>query len=191
MLLLLTSVLFRSSVQFAMIVFLPFYIIKQWGWSEMDTNPVLAFYLITGSIGTILGGHIAQRIGPRRFFLISVVLVSPLTILFITAPYGRWFYIWLGLSSMALMATWSSMLVMGQDIMPDRSAMAAALMVGFSIGSGGLCATLMGVIADHWGVLSVIWITAFLPLVSAFLGYWVPESDKKPTLMTIETKVAP
>jgi FSR family fosmidomycin resistance protein-like MFS transporter len=120
-----------------------------------------------------------------------VVLVSPLTVLFINAPYGVWFYIFLGLSSMALMATWSSMLVMGQDIMPDRSAMAAALMVGFSIGSGGLCATLMGVIADYWGVLSVIWISAFLPLISAFLGYWVPESDKKLPLMTVETKAAP
>jgi FSR family fosmidomycin resistance protein-like MFS transporter len=104
---------------------------------------------------------------------------------FIIAPYGVWFYICLGLASMALMATWSSMLVMGQDIMPDRSAMAAALMVGFSIGSGGICATLMGVIADHWGILSVIWMSAFLPLISAFLGYWVPGGDKEPPIPKI------
>ncbi len=180
MALLLASVIFRSSVQMGFTIFMPFYLTSHMGWDTLDIAPMLTFYLIVGSMGTMLGGQLGQKLGPKRFFLLSVILVTPFNFLFLQAYSNLWLLVWLGLSAACLMAPWSSMLVMAQDIMPDRSGMASALMVGFSIGSGGLCATLMGVLADHAGVLSVMWLLVFLPLASAVLGALVPKKEETP-----------
>lgn len=177
MVFLLSSVVFRSSVQAGFLVFMPFYLTSQMGWSPLDVAPVLTFYLIVGAIGTLIGGQVGQKMGPKRFFLLSVLLVAPLNFMFLQSHESLWLYLWMGLGSASLMATWSSMVVMAQDIMPDRAGLASALMVGFSIGSGGLCATLLGILADHQGVITVMWILVFLPLISAALGFFVPKGE--------------
>ena len=175
---LLTSVIFRASIQMGFMVFMPFYVTRYLGWNNLDAAALLTYYLVVGSIGTIVGGFIGQKMGPRRFFLISVLFVTPFTAFFLMTESGFFFYLWLALSGATLMSTWSSMLVMAQDIMPDRSGMAAALMVGFSIGSGGLCATLMGFLADIWGVMAVMVLMVFLPLLSALTGYFSKPAER-------------
>ena len=177
---LLGSVIMRSTVQVGFFVFMPFYLTSQMGWGKLEIAPVLTIYLIAGSVGTLLGGQLGQRIGPRRFFLLSIIVAAPVNFLFLQAETTLWLYVCLVFSAIAVMAPWSSMMVMGQDIMPDRTGMAAALMAGFSIGGGGLCATLLGLVADHTGIVTVMWVLVFLPLVSAVLGLGVPKSQEAP-----------
>jgi FSR family fosmidomycin resistance protein-like MFS transporter len=69
---------------------------------------------------------------------------------------------------------------MAQDIMPDRSGMAAALMVGVSIGSGGIGATLLGFVADAWGIMTVMSLRVVFPLLSGAIAWFsrpVAEDD--------------
>ncbi|MDR1397853.1 MAG: MFS transporter [Desulfarculales bacterium] len=172
MFLLLLAVMFRASMQTGLMIFLPFYAMQNLGADTVTAAALLTFYLVVGSAGTLAGGHIAQRIGPRRFFLISVVLVTPASAFFLLTEGGFFFYLWLGLTGATLMATWSSMLVMAQDILPDRSGMAAALMVGVSIGSGGVGATLLGFVADIWGVMLVMTIMVTFPLFSGAIAWF-------------------
>jgi FSR family fosmidomycin resistance protein-like MFS transporter len=44
--------------------------------------------------------------------------------------------------------------------------MAAGLIVGLAIGTGGLGVALLGVVADHWGLPAVLWICALMPLAA-------------------------
>jgi FSR family fosmidomycin resistance protein-like MFS transporter len=181
MLLLLLAVMFRASMHTGLMIFLPFYAMQNLGKDMVTAAALLTFYLVVGAGGTLAGGHIAQRIGPRRFFLISVALVTPSSAFFLWTEGGFFFYFWLGLTGATLMATWSSMLVMAQDILPDRSGMAAALMVGVSIGSGGAGATLLGFIADMWGVMPVMVMMVTFPLFSGAIAWFsrpVTEDDQ-------------
>jgi len=43
------------------------------------------------------------------------------------------------------------------------------MMVGFTISAGGIGVTLLGVIADHWGVPMAIKATFVLPLITSAL----------------------
>jgi FSR family fosmidomycin resistance protein-like MFS transporter len=178
--LLLLAVVFRASAQTGLMIFLPFHALNHLDMDTTGAAALITFYLVTGALGTLVGGHIAQRVGPRRFFLLTVFFVTPCSAFFLMTEGGFFFYLWLGLVGGTLMATWSSMLVMAQDILPDRSGMAAALMVGVSIGSGGLGATLLGFAADAWGLMTVMILMAVFPLFSGVIAWFsrpVAEDD--------------
>jgi FSR family fosmidomycin resistance protein-like MFS transporter len=54
---------------------------------------------------------------------------------------------------------------MAQRLLPHRLGVASGLMVGFAIGTGGLGVTLLGIVADHFGVAAALKTILFLPLV--------------------------
>jgi len=54
--------------------------------------------------------------------------------------------------------------VLSQAYLPRNAGMASGLIVGFAIGTGGLAVTLLGVIADHYGLAAALWTSALLPI---------------------------
>jgi FSR family fosmidomycin resistance protein-like MFS transporter len=54
---------------------------------------------------------------------------------------------------------------MGQTILRNRLGMASGLMMGFVIGVGGLGAGLLGIVADTWGIFTVVKLIAFMPAI--------------------------
>jgi FSR family fosmidomycin resistance protein-like MFS transporter len=72
---------------------------------------------------------------------------------------------------------------MAQQLLPKNLGVASGLMVGFAIGAGGICVTLLGVIADHFGVPVALKSIMILPfagfLLSALLRY--PDDNKTRT----------
>jgi FSR family fosmidomycin resistance protein-like MFS transporter len=69
------------------------------------------------------------------------------------------------LIGLVLISSFSVTIVMGQTILKNRLGMASGLMMGFVIGVGGLGAGLLGVVADSWGVLTVIKLITLMPAV--------------------------
>jgi len=79
-----------------------------------------------------------------------------------------------------LISTFTVTVVMAQQLLPKNLGVASGLMVGFAIGAGGICVTLLGVIADHFGVPVALKSIMILPaagfLLSTLLRY--PEYNK-------------
>jgi FSR family fosmidomycin resistance protein-like MFS transporter len=55
--------------------------------------------------------------------------------------------------------------------------MASGLILGLSVGTGGIGAAILGLFADHWGVPSTLWIIAFIPWVAFILGALIPSPE--------------
>ena len=72
----------------------------------------------------------------------------------------------LGFTGLILISTFSVTAVMAQTLLPKHLGMASGLMVGFAIGTGGIGVTLLGAIADHWGVPMAIKSIFVLPLIA-------------------------
>jgi hypothetical protein len=51
--------------------------------------------------------------------------------------------------------------------------------VGFAIGTGGLSITLLGWIADHWGLPTALWISAMMPLAGFVAALFLPEPARR------------
>ena len=79
------------------------------------------------------------------------------------------------LLGMILISTFSVTVVMGQNLLPGNLGVASGLLVGFAIGAGGIGVTLLGVIADHFGVPFALKCIGILPfagfLISLMLKY--------------------
>ena len=63
---------------------------------------------------------------------------------------------------------------MAQDLLPGKLGMASGLMVGFAIGTGGLGVTLLGLVADTWGILTALQTMMVMPVMGFLLCLFLP-----------------
>ena len=75
-------------------------------------------------------------------------------------------FVILGIAGMVLISTFALTTVMAQDLLPQHLGIASGMMVGFTISAGGIGVTLLGVIADTWGVPMAIKAVFVLPLIA-------------------------
>lgn len=169
------AVVLRSCIHTGVATFVPFYYVSVLGGDPLTVGTLLTTFLASGVAGTILGAPLAEKIGPKRFFVISVALCTPLLLLLLQVQ-GFLLFVIIAVLGAFLLSTWSTIMVMGQQIMPDRAGMVSGLLVGFALGTGGVGAAVMGVIADHYGVTTVLYIITVLPILSAAVACFVPSS---------------
>jgi FSR family fosmidomycin resistance protein-like MFS transporter len=79
-------------------------------------------------------------------------------------------FILLGISGMVLISSFTLSTVMAQAILPQHLGMASGMMVGFTLSAGGIGVTILGAIADAWGVPMAMKTTFVLPLIAFGLG---------------------
>jgi FSR family fosmidomycin resistance protein-like MFS transporter len=73
-----------------------------------------------------------------------------------------------------LASAFPAIIVYAQDMLTHRIGMVSGLFYGFSFGLGGLGAAVLGVIADHFGIVFVYQVCAFLPLLG-LLAVFLPD----------------
>jgi hypothetical protein len=64
--------------------------------------------------------------------------------------------------------------VLAQAYLPRNAGMASGLIVGFAIGTGGIAVTLLGVMADHYGLSVALWISALMPIAGFVAARCLP-----------------
>ena len=147
-----------------------FYLIEQYALSVNQSQLCLFIFLGAVAFGTIIGGPIGDRIGRRRVILWSILGILPLTVLVPWLPLVP-SVIAVALAGMMLASAFPAMVVYAQDLMPQSTGMVAGLLFGLAFGSAAVGAAGLGVLADHWGIVTVYKICGFLPLLglAAFL----------------------
>ena len=137
---------------------------------------LLAIFLGSGAVGTLIAGPIADRIGVRRYAGGVFLAAAPLAVgyLFVGGIFG---YVILGALGFVLMSTFTMTVALGQAYMPRNLGMASGLIVGFATGAGGLGVTVLGWDADHWGLITALWISALMPLLAFAVSLLLPEPE--------------
>jgi MFS transporter, FSR family, fosmidomycin resistance protein len=133
------------------------------------SGKLVSAFLLGGVAGTIIGSMLADRLGHKEYLVYSLVaasLLSPLVLL-VSGPLLPVVLILVG---MALISSFTVTIVLAQRILPNNLGVASGLMVGFAIGAGGFGVTLMGVVADHYGVLAALKAILFFPLAGLGLA---------------------
>jgi FSR family fosmidomycin resistance protein-like MFS transporter len=182
--LLLTMIMFRSWTELGLITFIPFYYISYLNGDPMIAGNLLFAFLAAGTVGTLLGGPLADRLGHKKVVLFSLGASCPLIVLFLLSS-GFWSFFWLTLAGLFLIFSFSVSMVMGQSFMPHNVGMASGLILGLSFGMGGLGAVILGLFADLWGVPTTLWIIAFLPCGAFLMAVLIPyQSNARTSIPT-------
>jgi FSR family fosmidomycin resistance protein-like MFS transporter len=166
-------VVFRSWTQLGLAAFLPFLYRE-----ELASNPgfvasLLFLFLGAGTVGTLAGGPIADRIGHRRMLFLSQALQVPLIFLFLRASGWAVFALAIAVGA-AIVSTFSVTIVMAQELFPRRLATASGTIAGFAIGTGGIGVTLLGAVADRYGVPAAAHTINLLPAFGVLLAAMLP-----------------
>ena len=178
MALLIVVVAIRSWMQLGFSTYIPFYYLDYLKAGPGTVASLLFVFLGAGAAGTLIGGPIADRFGARRFVIWAFLLTVPLGILFLKAS-GVLAFVVLALFGAASVATFTTTVVLGQAYLPRNPGMASGLIVGFALGTGGMAVTLLGRIADAYGVPTVLWISALLPVLGLITATFLPPVQKQ------------
>lgn len=166
----------RSWIQMGLVTFIPFYYINHLKGDPLLAGKMVTTFLISGTIGTLAGSRLADRWGHKNFLTLTMLLMIPLLYLFLKVQ-GWGAFVILALAGFVLIASFSVTVVMAQDLLPGKLGMASGLMVGFAIGTGGLGVTLLGLVADHWGVPTALQSLTIMPLIGFLLCFLLPSAS--------------
>jgi MFS transporter, FSR family, fosmidomycin resistance protein len=173
-------VIMRTWTQLGLMTYIPFYYINILKGDPVFAGRMVSLLLVGGAIGTLTGAPLADRWGHRfwlRFSMLGSGLLFPL--LFIAK--GTMLLIVVTVLGTILISTFSVTVVMGQNLLPGSLGVASGLLVGFAIGAGGIGVTLLGVIADHFGVYAALQGIGVLPFAGFILSLMLRYPVKAPS----------
>ncbi|HEU5378256.1 MAG TPA: MFS transporter, partial [Ktedonobacteraceae bacterium] len=179
--LLTVALICRSIIFYGINTFLPLYWIVVLNQSKTMGALALTILLVTGALGTLIGGRLADRYGRRVVLLVGFGALGPLLLAFVTLgtlnmPLALALLLPIGL---ALFAPASVMIVMGQEYLPGYVGTASGVTLGLSVSIGGITTPLFGHVADLYGVHASLVGLIFVPLLALIVTLALPRERAK------------
>jgi MFS transporter, FSR family, fosmidomycin resistance protein len=164
----------RSCVYFGLQAFIPLWFIHQLGTGKGVGNAALTAMLVAGAGGTYFGGRIVDRVGRRRLVVGSTAASIPVLVALVLAPSPLTAGVLTAVEGFLIILTFSITVVMSQEYLPSRLGLASGVSLGLAIGVGGIAAAAMGVVADAYGLRTVMWLIVVLAVPMVALARTLP-----------------
>lgn len=165
-------IVFRSVAWFALLTFVPLWVVSQGG-SEGEGNRELSLMLVAGVAGTLALGPIADRVGLRRTLLVTQALLPPLIFAFLEVGGVVGTLALMGVG-FCVVGTFGITIVLSQLYLPNRTGMASGLAVGLAMGIGGVAAVALGGLADSVDLEAALVAAALAPAFGVLLCLLLP-----------------
>jgi MFS transporter, FSR family, fosmidomycin resistance protein len=140
------------------------------------SQALLFLFLVAQAMGSLIGGHLGDRLGRRKIIWFSILGALPFTL---ALPYANlvWTAVLTVIVGMIMASAFPAILVYALELLPGRVGMIAGLFYGVSFGLGALSAALLGVIADMTSLTTVYRLCSFLPLIG-LLTWFLPTIER-------------
>ncbi|MBM3470094.1 MAG: MFS transporter [Armatimonadetes bacterium] len=179
---LMVLIMTRATLVHIMLALLPF-MYRDRGAPATEGAAAIAAMIFAGALGGMVGGYLSDRYGRRKVLFVSFALASPLFLAAILSS-GPATMIFLVLGGAALLGSSSLVTVEAQSLLPAHASMAAGLMLGVSMGIGGILVGPVSAIAQAVGIIPVLIVVSLLPLPGSILTLSLAGHDpgKEPRL---------
>jgi FSR family fosmidomycin resistance protein-like MFS transporter len=121
-----------------------------------------------------VAGSLADRTRYRPIFIVSHLLTAPALLLSLYLRDG-WVYPCSFLSGFFSMATLPLGVALAQQLAPRGRSMVSSLMMGLSLGIGGVLSPIIGSLADVFSLPTVLAWLPVVPLATVLLSLRLPE----------------
>src|SRR5438874_360988 len=165
----------RQVVYYALLAFAPLYFVRVFLASPARANLVLTAMLAAGALGTLAAGRLADRLGRKTALAGALALVAVLVGIFTVSNQLVAALVMIAAGA-AIVGTFTTALVMGQEYLPANLGLASGLALGLPDGVGGISAPLLGAVADHAGLRTALQISAVIALLALLLALTLPRA---------------
>jgi FSR family fosmidomycin resistance protein-like MFS transporter len=179
------TIVLRTATTYGFMTFTPT-LLTQSGFTIAEASTAVSLYLFASGVGGFLGGPLADRVGPRRVIVWTMITAVPFMALAPHLP-PIGFTAMLAIGGLLLQSTLPISVTFAQTFVKGGAATVSSLMMGFAWGMGSLTVPLIGMGADRFGIQPTLAIVAFIPLLGAALAWQLPEKGT----FHIEPKVDP
>ena len=164
----------RSTIHTGISTYLPLFFMK-----FRDAEPVFASLLVTvfllgGVAGTYIGAVLSDKLGARAIIIGSMVLSIPPIWALDKVSTEFTIVTAVALAGFFIIGSNATTIVLAQTMLPNNVGMAAGLTIGFSVGLGGLGVTILGVMADNYGLPFVIQLLTWLSIGATIMTVKIP-----------------
>ncbi|MGQ0601238.1 MAG: MFS transporter [Anaerolineales bacterium] len=167
----------RLSVSGGLQTFVPLYFTEYSGLSQAEVAQLLSVLAISGTVGTLFSGPLADRLG-RRAVIVATMALSLVGLYTFAHTTGLVQIVALALSGVVLSAPWTLSVIMMQEAWPRNIGLASGLSLGTAYGAMGIGVALLGNVADYFGLPFTMQLITWLPAVVLVMGLFVPERAK-------------
>jgi FSR family fosmidomycin resistance protein-like MFS transporter len=179
--LLILYILFRTWIYFGLMSYLPFKYAVYLKDQPSFVSALLFCLLSGGALGTVFGGILADRIGTKNTLMTTMIMTLILNIIFNNLKNEAALFVFAFLVGFVLISTFSVTVVLAQEFLPHKKALASGIAAGFAIGTGGIGVSLFGVVSDNFGLNTVFYIIEVLPVFAIICSILI----KKPKPLKI------
>ena len=160
----------KTMISSACFILLPFL------WENMGYRPfyigmALFAFIFAGGIGSLVSSNIEKKIGSANVFYISMISTLPLMILFVLScrPHPTLsLIIFIIMGFVTMMATPVTML-MAQNVLPEYRSIISGFINGFSWGVVAIAMSMLGFVAENFGITNVLLFVAVIPAICSIL----------------------
>lgn len=159
------------------IILLPF-LWKDLGHSPSYIGTSLFLFMLAGGLSSILSAKLEAKIGAKKVFYISMLGVLPLMTLFLTTckshpVFSLSIFVLLGFVTMLAMPI---TMVMAQKILPEYKSIVSGFINGFSLGIVAAFLSIVGFLAQEFGIAKILIIVSFIPAIFSYLVRFLPDN---------------
>ncbi|MEU1799719.1 MFS transporter [Streptomyces sp. NPDC019937] len=168
------AVICRSIVFIGLSTYIALYARARPGGSTAAGTAALFVLYLGGAVGSVLGGHLADRWGrvtvARWSYLVTVAAVAG--VVFVPGPA---LHLFVALTSVGLYVPFSLQVTLGQDYLPTRVGTAGGITLGLTVSVGGLVTPLIGSVAHATSLRTALAPLIVMPALSWLLFRTLPE----------------
>ena len=160
----------KTMINSSCFILLPF-LWKNMGYKPFYIGFALFIFIFAGGIGSLVSNFVERRIGAANVFYISMISTFPLMLLFVFTYKAHptiSLAIFVIMGFITMMATPVTM-VMAQNVLPEYKSIISGFINGFSWGIVAIVMSLLGFVAENFGITNVLIFVAIIPAICSVL----------------------
>lgn len=176
--LILFYIFMRSSIHSGISTYLPLYFMKFRGFEAVAASSLVSGFLLGGVAGNYIGAILSDKLGARKILLGSITLSIPAIYCITIATTQLFAMLSVVMAGFFIIGSFATTIIIAQCMLPNNVGMASGLTIGFSVGLGGFGVTILGALADRFGLPMVMQLLIWLPIVAAVVALGIPIPKK-------------
>ena len=177
----------RSIMYLGLNTFIVLYFMNHFHESQNFSNLLLSVYYGIGALFTLIGGKLGDKHGYRTFVRFGFLLAFPAALILAWTDSSILGILCLIILGAALNLTYSPMVVLGQQYLPNRVGLASGITLGLAVSVGGITAPLLGKVGDMYGLETTFYVIALITLIPLISSFTLPK-PKKQRLLAVQSR---